>query len=67
MGVGAAEASRLGLAALFHRQQPPHASSKVAHCHSAAALADALSPPVSGFLRHPAGLWAWVQGFRRVC
>lgn len=24
VGVGAAEASRLGLAALFHRQQPPH-------------------------------------------
>ena len=42
VGVGAADARRLGLEALF-----PDASLEVVHCRSAAVLAYASSPPVS--------------------
>ena len=54
--MGAADARRLGLEALF-----PDASLEVAHCCSAAVLAYASSPPVSSAIRAEWGLGSRFQ------
>lgn len=56
VGVGAADARRLGLEALF-----PDASWEVAHCSSATVLAYASSPPVSSAIRADWGLGSRLQ------